>query len=115
MQRYSGIFMGRRKKQTSEIEAEMEGSGDDREPQGLAYLAAEFHKTLTCYPRYLGITRRSCLEAHMVLDMEYESRIDLSMALEGPSFLLLSHTCPASSTSLHHYRPGLASEKALAP
>ena len=24
-----------------------------------------------CYPRYLGITRRSCLEAHMVLDMEY--------------------------------------------
>jgi hypothetical protein len=38
--------MGRRKKQTSETEAEMEGSGDDREPQGLAYLAAEFHKTL---------------------------------------------------------------------
>jgi hypothetical protein len=68
-----------------------------------------------CYPRYLGITRRSCLEAHMVLDMEYESRIDLSMALEGPSFLLLSQTCPVSSTSLHHYRPGLASEKALAP
>jgi hypothetical protein len=29
----------------------------------------------TCYPRYLGITRRSCLEAHMVLDMEYESRL----------------------------------------
>jgi hypothetical protein len=28
-----------------------------------------------CYPRYLGITRRSCLEAHMVLDMEYESRL----------------------------------------
>jgi len=24
-----------------------------------------------CYPRYLGITRRSCLEAHMVLNMEY--------------------------------------------
>ena len=42
-------------------------------------------------------------------------QIDLSMALEGPSFLLLSHTCSASSTSLHHYRYGLASEKALAP
>jgi hypothetical protein len=28
-----------------------------------------------CYPRYLGITRRSCLEAHMILDMEYESRL----------------------------------------
>jgi hypothetical protein len=46
MQRYSGIFMGRRKKQTSETEAKMEGSRDDREPQGLSYLAAEFHKTL---------------------------------------------------------------------
>jgi hypothetical protein len=40
-------------------------------------------------------------------------QIDLSMALEGPSFLLLSQTCPASSTSLHHYRPGLASERLL--
>jgi len=27
-----------------------------------------------CYPRYLGITRRSCLEAHMVLDMDYRER-----------------------------------------
>jgi hypothetical protein len=44
MQRYSGIFMGRRKKLASETEAEMEGSGDDREPQGLAFLAAEFNK-----------------------------------------------------------------------
>jgi hypothetical protein len=44
MQRYSGIFMGRRKKPSSETEAEMEGSGDDREPQGLAFLAAEFDK-----------------------------------------------------------------------
>jgi hypothetical protein len=44
MQRYSGIFMGRRKKPTSETEAEMEGSGDDCEPQGLAFLATEFDK-----------------------------------------------------------------------
>ena len=44
MQRYSGIFMGRRKKPTSETEPEMEGSGDDREPQGLYFLAAEFDK-----------------------------------------------------------------------
>jgi hypothetical protein len=36
--------MGRRKKNTSEIEAEMEGLGDEREPQGLAFLATEFHK-----------------------------------------------------------------------
>jgi hypothetical protein len=68
-----------------------------------------------CYPWYLGITRRSCLEAHMVLDMEYRERIDLSMALEGPSFLFLSQTYPVSSTSLHHYWPGLASERTLAP
>jgi hypothetical protein len=46
MQRYSGIYMGRRKKQASETEAEMEGSGDDIEPQGLAFLAQEFHKSI---------------------------------------------------------------------
>jgi hypothetical protein len=44
MQRYSGIFMGRRKKEVSETEAEMEGSRDEREPHGLAFLAAEFDK-----------------------------------------------------------------------
>jgi hypothetical protein len=70
MQRYSGFFMGRRKKQTSETEAEMEGSGDDREPQGLAYLAAEFHKTLNLTESNLvhhlqesqGISRREQAE-----------------------------------------------------
>jgi hypothetical protein len=46
MQKFSGIYMGRRKKQTSETEAEMEGSGDDSEPQGLAILAQEFHKSI---------------------------------------------------------------------
>jgi hypothetical protein len=44
MQRYNGIFMGRRKKPSSEIEAEMEGLGDDCEPQGLAFLATKFDK-----------------------------------------------------------------------
>ena len=44
MQRYSGIVMGRRKKNNSEIDAEMEGLGDDHEPQGLALLVAEFGK-----------------------------------------------------------------------
>ena len=53
MQRYSGIFMGRRKKQNSETEVEMEGSGDENEPQGLAYLAVEFHKTLNLTERNL--------------------------------------------------------------
>jgi hypothetical protein len=36
----------------------------------LVCLCVEF----VCYPRYLGITRRSCLEAHMVLDMEYREQ-----------------------------------------
>jgi hypothetical protein len=68
-----------------------------------------------CYPRYLGITRRSCLEAHMVLDMEYREQGRLEHGPGGPIFLLLSQLCPVSSTSLHHYRPGLASERTLAP
>jgi hypothetical protein len=38
--------MARRKKHTSETEAEMEGSGDDNDPQGLAFLAQEFHKSI---------------------------------------------------------------------
>jgi hypothetical protein len=44
MQKYRGIVMGRRKKKNSEIEVEMEGSGDDHEPQGLALLVTEFDK-----------------------------------------------------------------------
>jgi hypothetical protein len=68
-----------------------------------------------CYPRYLGITRRSCLEAHMVLDMEYRKQERPEHGPGGPIFLLLSQLCPVSSTNLHHYRPGLASERTLAP
>jgi hypothetical protein len=44
MQRYRGIVMGRRKKKNNETKAEMEGSGDDHEPQGLGLLVAEFGK-----------------------------------------------------------------------
>jgi hypothetical protein len=47
---------------------------------------------LECYPRYLGITRRSCLEAHMVLDMEYREQERLEHGPGGPIFLLLSQT-----------------------
>ena len=68
-----------------------------------------------CYPRYLGITRRSCLEAHMVLDMEYREQERLEHGPGGPIFLLLSQLCPVSSTSFHHYRLGLASKRTLAP
>ena len=44
MQKYGGIVVGRRKKNSSETEVEMEGSGDDHEPQGLAVLVTEFDK-----------------------------------------------------------------------
>jgi hypothetical protein len=44
MQQYRGIVMGPRKKNTIEAEAEMEGLGDDHEPQGLDLLVAEFGK-----------------------------------------------------------------------
>jgi hypothetical protein len=74
-----------------------------------------FPQYAACYPRYLGITRRSCLEAHMVLDMEYREQERLEHGPGGPIFLLLSQLCPVSSTSFHHYRPGLASERTLAP
>ena len=54
MQKYRGIGMGRRKINNNEIE--VEGSGDDHEPQGLAFLAAEldkFQKTINLTERKL--------------------------------------------------------------
>jgi hypothetical protein len=42
MQKYRGISMGRRKINNSEIEVEIEGSGDDHEPRGLALLVTKF-------------------------------------------------------------------------
>jgi hypothetical protein len=44
MQKYRGIVMGPRKKNNSETESEMEGLGDNHEPQGLDFLVDEFGK-----------------------------------------------------------------------
>jgi hypothetical protein len=44
MQKYSGIGMVRRKINNNETEVEIEGSGDDHEPQGLDLLVTEFDK-----------------------------------------------------------------------
>jgi hypothetical protein len=44
MQKYRGIAMGRRKINNNETEVEIEGPGDDHEPQGLALLVTEFGK-----------------------------------------------------------------------
>jgi hypothetical protein len=73
-----------------------------------------------CYPRYLGITRRSCLKAHMVLDMEYREQIDLSMALEGPSFFFsASFVLPAVpvsiTTGLGLHQRGLLLHEVIGP
>jgi hypothetical protein len=44
MQKYRGVVMGRRKINNNETEVEIEGPGDDHEPQGLALLVTEFGK-----------------------------------------------------------------------
>jgi hypothetical protein len=68
-----------------------------------------------CYPRYLGITRRSCLEAHMVLDMEYREQERPEHGPGGPIFFFsASFVLPAVPASITT-RLGLASKKALAP
>jgi hypothetical protein len=46
MHKFNGIYMGRRRKQTGEPEAEMEGSGEDSEPQVLASFAKELQHTI---------------------------------------------------------------------
>jgi hypothetical protein len=47
MHKFSGIYMGRRRKQTGEPEVEMEGSGEDSEPRVLAGIAKELQNSIT--------------------------------------------------------------------
>jgi hypothetical protein len=46
MQKFSGIYMGRCRKQAGEPEADMEGSGEDSEPQVLANFAQELRQSI---------------------------------------------------------------------
>ena len=46
MQKFSGIYMGRRRRQTGEPEAEMEGSSDDSEPQVVAGIEKELKSSI---------------------------------------------------------------------
>jgi hypothetical protein len=46
MLNFSGIYMGRRRRQAGEAEADMEGSGEDNEPQVLATLAQELRQSI---------------------------------------------------------------------
>ena len=57
MQKFSGIYMGRHRRQTGEPEAEMEGSGEDSEPQVLACIAKVLKKSIN--------NTQSTLEFHL--------------------------------------------------
>jgi hypothetical protein len=46
MQKFSGIYMGKRRRQTREVEAETKGSGDDNEAQVLTGLAKELKTSI---------------------------------------------------------------------
>jgi hypothetical protein len=46
MQNFSGIYMGRHRKYTSETEAEMEGSSEDSEPQILAGFSKDLQHSI---------------------------------------------------------------------
>jgi hypothetical protein len=46
MQKLSGIYMGRRRKQIGEAEAKMEGSGEDSETQMLAGIARDLQRSI---------------------------------------------------------------------
>jgi hypothetical protein len=53
MHKFSGISMGRCRKQTGEPEAEMEGSSEDNEPQILAGFAKELQDSINQIERAL--------------------------------------------------------------
>jgi hypothetical protein len=46
MHKFNGIYMGRRRKHTSETEVEMEGSGEDNEPQILTGFTKELEHSI---------------------------------------------------------------------
>jgi hypothetical protein len=73
-----------------------------------------------CYPRYLGITRKSCLEAHMVLDMEYREQERPEHGPGGPIFFFSARFVlpagPASiTTGLGLYQKGLLLHEVISP
>jgi hypothetical protein len=73
-----------------------------------------------CYPRYLGITRRSCLEAHMVLDMEYREQERPEHGPGGPIFFfsasfVLSAVPASITTGLGLHQKGLLLHEVIGP
>jgi hypothetical protein len=62
MQKYRGIAMDRRKINNSEIE--VEGSGDDHEPQGLSLLVTKFDKFQQNMNRTESTLVRQLVEYH---------------------------------------------------
>jgi hypothetical protein len=64
MHKFSGIYMGRRRKQTGEAEAEMEGSGEDSEPQMIAGIARDLQRSIEYHRVTLFITYRRARRQH---------------------------------------------------
>jgi hypothetical protein len=64
MHKFSGIYMGRHRRQTGEPEAEMEGSGEDSEPQVLAGIAKDLKSSIDIHSLHLSTiyrrTRKQC-------------------------------------------------------
>jgi hypothetical protein len=71
MHKFSGIYMGRRRKKTGEPEAEMEGSGEDSEPQVLAGIAKELQNSIN--------HTQSALEHHLQENQETMRRGQFEM------------------------------------
>jgi hypothetical protein len=46
MQKFSGVYIDRRRKQTREAEAEMEGSSENSEPQMIVGIARDFQRSI---------------------------------------------------------------------
>jgi hypothetical protein len=71
MHKFSGIYMGRLRKQTGDPEAKMEGSGEDSEPQVLAGIAKELQ-------HFINQTQ-SALEHHLQENQERMRRGQFEM------------------------------------
>jgi hypothetical protein len=66
MQKFNGIYMGRRRKKAYEPKADMEGSGEDNEPQVLANFAKELRQSM--------LQRESTLVVHLQENQEIMCR-----------------------------------------
>jgi hypothetical protein len=79
MHNFNGIYMGRCRKQTCETEAEMEGLGDDSEPQILAGITKELQHSIN--------VTKSTLVHHLQENQEtiHKGKVEMTEALRKVS------------------------------